>query len=64
MKKMEATTMTMATLITTIGSVFEGVLGWAGTVGNTVVSTPLLLFGVTLGFIGVGVGLFKRMLNV
>ena len=59
-----AATMTMGTLITTVGSVFEGVLGWAGTVGSTVVNTPLLLFGVTLGFIGVGVGLFKRMLNV
>lgn len=56
--------MTMATLITTIGSVFEGVLGWAGTVGTTIGNTPLLLFGVALGFIGVGVGLFKRMLNV
>ena len=59
-----AATMTMGTLITTVGSVFEGVLGWAGTVGSTVVNTPLLLFGVTLGFIGVGVSLFKRMLNV
>lgn len=62
---MEVTpTMTMATLITTIGTVFEGVLGWAGTVGTTIVSTPLLLFGVVLGFVGVGVGLFRRMLNV
>lgn len=59
-----AATMTMQTLITTVGSVFEGVLGWAGTVGSTIVETPLLLFGVVLGFIGVGVGLFKRMLNV
>lgn len=60
----EATTMTMSSLITTIGTVFEGVLGWAGTVGNTIAGNPLLLFGVVLGFIGVGVGLFKRMLNV
>ena len=59
-----AATMTMANLITTIGSVFEGVLGWAGTVGSTITSTPLLLFGVVLSFVGVGVGLFRRMLNV
>ena len=59
-----ATTMTMATLITTIGTVFEGVLGWAGTVGNTIAGNPLLLFGVVLSFVGVGVGLFRRMLNV
>lgn len=60
----EAAKMTMATLISTIGDVFEGVLGWAGTVGETIASNPLLLFGVVLGFVGVGVGLFRRMLNV
>lgn len=58
------TVMTMTQLISTVGDVFEGVLGWAATVGNTVANTPLLLFGVVLGFVGVGVGLFKRMLNV
>ena len=58
------TAMTMAQVISTVGDVFEGVLGWAGTVGNTIAGTPLLLFGVVLGFVGVGVGLFKRMLNV
>lgn len=62
---MEATTaMTMATLISTVGDVFKGVLGWAGTVGETIADTPLLLFGVVTGFVGMGVGLFKRMLNV
>lgn len=62
---MESTAaMTMATLISTVGQVFEGVVGWAGTVGTTIAETPLLLFGVVLGFVGVGVGLFRRMLNV
>lgn len=54
----------METLISTVGTVFTAVLGWAGTVGETIVSTPLLLFGVVLGFVGVGVGLFRRMLNI
>lgn len=58
------TTATMATVISTVGEVFEGVLGWAGTIGSTIVSSPLLLFGVTLGFVGVGVTMFKRLLNV
>lgn len=58
------TVMTMAQVITTIGDVFQGALGWASTVANTVTNTPLLLFGVVLGFIGIGVGLFKRLLNV
>lgn len=56
--------MTMETVISTIGTVFNGALGWASTVADTVTGTPLLLFGVVLGFIGIGVGLFKRLLNV
>ncbi len=58
------TAATMATVISTVGDVFEGVLGWAGTIGNTITSSPLLLFGVVLGFVGVGVTMFKRLLNV
>lgn len=58
------TVMTMETVISTIGTVFDGALGWASTVANTVTGTPLLLFGVVLGFIGIGIGLFKRLLNV
>lgn len=60
----EAAANTMATLISNVGTVFDAVLGWAGTVGETIVGTPILLFGVVLGFVGVGVGLFRRMLNV
>ena len=58
------TAMTMETVISTIGTVFNGAMGWASTVANTVTGTPLLLFGVVLGFIGVGIGLFKRLLSV
>lgn len=62
---MESTSvMTMATVISTVGDVFKGVVGWAGAVGDTITGTPLLLFGVVLGFVGVGVTMFKRLLNV
>ena len=59
-----ATVMTMETVISTIGTVFKGAMGWAGDVASTVTGTPLLLFGVVLSFVGVGIGLFKRLLNV
>lgn len=58
------TVMTMEQVISSISSVFTAAMGWASTVGNTISGTPLLLFGVVLGFIGIGIGLFKRMLNV
>lgn len=59
-----ATAMTMAQVISTVGDVFKGAVGWAGTIGETVTGTPLLLFSVVLGFVGVGVTMFKRLLNV
>ena len=61
---MEAETTAMGTLLTTIGEVFTSAVGWVGTVADTIAGEPLLLIGVVLGFIGVGVGLFRRMLNV
>lgn len=60
----ETAAMTMATLLSTITQVFASAVSWVGTVATTISDTPLLLFGVVLGFIGVGVTLFRRMLNV
>lgn len=60
---MEKTT-AMGTLLTTIGEVFTAAVGWVGTVADTISDNPILLIGVVMGFIGVGVGLFRRMLNV
>lgn len=54
----------MDKIISAIGDVFTGAMGWAGTVSTTIVDTPLLLFGVVVGFVGLGVGLFKRLLHV
>lgn len=54
----------MTALLTTITDVFTAAVGWVGTVAGTISDTPLLLIGCVLGFIGVGVGLFKRMFNI
>ena len=54
----------MAALLHTITQVFTAAVGWVGTVSETVVSDPLLLVGVVIGFIGTGVGLFSRLLRV
>lgn len=60
----EVTTLTMATLLSTIGDVFSAAIGWVGTVADTIAGQPLLLIGCVLGFVGVGVGLFRRMFNL
>lgn len=54
----------MTDLLATITSVFTAAVGWVGTVATTIAGEPLLLVGCVLGFIGVGVGLFKRMFSV
>lgn len=61
---MKTETTAMGTLLTTIGEVFTAAVGWVGTVADTIADNPILLIGVVMGFIGVGVGLFRRMLNV
>lgn len=61
---METTPTAMATLLSTIGDVLTSAIGWVGTVADTITNEPLLLIGCVLGFIGVGVGLFKRMFNI
>lgn len=60
----ETTATAMGTLLSTVTEVFTAAVGWVGTVADTITGEPLLLIGCVLGFIGVGVGLFRRMLNV
>ncbi len=54
----------MTAMLTTITEVFTAAIGWTGTVASTIAETPLLLVGCVLGFVSVGVGLFKRMFNI
>lgn len=39
---------TLATLLDSISQIFEAILGHIGTVGETIVNTPLLLLSVIL----------------
>ena len=57
-------TVTIATLLSSIGEVFTSAIGWAGTVGSTIVETTILLLFCAIPLVGLGVGLFKRLLNV
>lgn len=54
----------MEALIASVGDIFTAAIGWAGTVGQTVVNTPILLMFVVLPLVGLGVGLFKRLLKI
>lgn len=54
----------MEALISSVTEIFTAAIGWAGTVGQTVVNTPILLMFVVLPLVGLGVGLFKRLLHI
>lgn len=57
-------TTTLASLLSSVGSVFTQVMTWAGTVGTTVTNTPLLLLScVGIPLCGVGVGMFGRLIH-
>jgi hypothetical protein len=58
------TTGTLATIIEAVSSVVTAAAGWAGDFGQMIVSTPILLLFVSIPIVGLGVGLFKRLLRV
>lgn len=60
----EATSMTMATLLTTISSVFSSIISMVGDVAETVADTPLLLIGCVIPLAGAAVGFFSRLKNL
>lgn len=56
--------MTVASLLTSIGSVFTAAIGWVGTVASTIADEPILLLAcVAIPLCGLGVGMFKRLLS-
>ncbi len=60
----EGETTAIGSVLGSVGSVFEAAIGWVGTVADTIAGEPILLLFVCVPLIGLGVGLFKRLLNV
>lgn len=54
----------MAEIIADAGLLFTAAIGWVGDVAETVTGTPILLLFTILSLVGLGVGLFRRLLNV
>lgn len=56
--------MTVATLLTSVGSVFTKVISWVGDVASAIADQPILLLAcVGIPLCGLGVGMFKRLLS-
>ena len=61
---MEATAYTLTQLMTDIGTMFSTAVEWVGDVAGVIVQHPILLASAAVGFIGLGVGLYKRLTRV
>lgn len=54
----------MDAILTSVTSIFTAAIGWVGTVASTIAGSPILLIFCVLPLIGLGVGLFRRLINV
>lgn len=54
----------MEAILTTVGTVFTTAIGWVGDVASTITATPILMVFCSIPLVGLGVGLFKRLINV
>lgn len=54
----------MADLLGNVTTVFTSSMQWAAAVGTAVADSPLLLMGAVVPFVGLGIGLFKRLLHI
>lgn len=54
----------MADIVSAISSLFTAAIGWVSTVATTISGEPLLLVFAILPLVGLGVGLFKRLISI
>lgn len=57
----ESTAMTMADILSSITSIVTSAITWLGQVVTAVTSQPILLLFVVFGFVGTGIGIFRRL---
>lgn len=54
----------MSAILTSLGSIVTAVISMAGDVVDYIVAEPLALLYVLIPLVGIGVGMFKRLINV
>lgn len=54
----------MAGILSSISSVVTSAISWVGSFVGAITGNPLLLLFVVVAFVGLGVGLIKRIISV
>lgn len=60
----EAATVTVATIVGDVTTFVTEAIKWVGSYVGAITSNPLLLIFVIVAFVGLGVGLIKRLVRV
>lgn len=58
------TSITITSILSTLGEIFTAAIGYVGDVAEAITGQPLLLLFVLIPLVGLGIGIFKRLLNV
>lgn len=56
--------MDMATIMTNVGVIVEAAIGWINQFVTVITANPLLLAFVVVAFVGLAVGLIKRLIRL
>lgn len=54
---------TISSILSHIGSIITAALGWVGDVVDVIMDSPIIMIAVFVPFVGLGIGLLKRMLS-
>lgn len=54
----------MAAILSSAGDIVTEALSWVTETATTITSTPLILLFVLVAFVGLGVGLIRRMIRL
>lgn len=54
----------MAAILASAGEIVTEALSWVTETASTITSTPLILLFVLVAFVGLGVGLIRRMIRL
>lgn len=57
-------TITLASIISDVGSLVTGAVSWVGSFIGVITSNPLLLIFAILSLVGLGVGILRRLFSV
>lgn len=61
---MQEPTVTIATIVGNVSTLVTESIKWVGSFVGVITSNPLLLMFVIVAFVGLGVGLIKRLVRI